>query len=690
MAAAALMLALLIEPFPIPASARDLLDAYNAMQESRHMQPAQEAASQALMAQLTPGQISIVATPRDIANFMIEDSPDVLITGGRSNANRAIAANDRFFSEGNISAPWLDSVDLEFLNQWGVTHVLALTDWTRLAQVEMQPERYVPLGPVQGYILYRVAGPLTADATDDRFARMNGLSETQTAPRWGKGGFKLSLPPSTEWLPFVTEWEAALDQNPADDRARLGLAFAQTMAGDYASALATWVALLERYPAVPLYVEAVAATRASLGQGDVTGPLLTALESPDDYTRVLAARRLLTEPYFYRLDDSAVDRVLEVTETDALTWDRLAVFDQPEAVRARAALMLYRGQWNWVVDWLRRIPRVRLAPQDLEAIAAAQLAGGDLDAALATLRPATDPDWVRPNATLHPDRWSDNTAAELYHQLEAGRALPSEALPETHPLRLLGAPSIYVFDAVITQADDNQQVTVTATFGDFRPRDAFPIEMWRVYVVSADGLTEYARTDTPAAFPEGRLVRASIEVELLANVPPLTPAQVIIEPRYNNAVTALPLRQSIVLNRPAAATLPLEVSPETARFGEQIALQGAVVQAEDEAVQVDLYWLAEAAPAEDYQVFIHIFDAAGNRVAQRDSGPVDGRYPTGQWRPGLLIADSHRVVLDQPLPPGEYTVWIGLYRLGDGVRLPVSGAEGRTHDDSLQIGSFSR
>lgn len=686
---AALMLVLLIEPFPIPSSARDLLDAYNAMQEPRRMHPAQAAASQRLMTQLPPGEISVIATPRDIANFMIEDSPDVLITGGRSNANRAMAANDRLFTEGTTNAPWLDSVDLAFLNQWKVTHLLALTDWTRLAQVELQPERFIPLGTVQGYIIYRVEGALIADETDTRFTRMNELYETQTTPRWGREGFSLSLPPANQWQSFIAEWEAALNQNPSDNRARLGLAYAQTLAGDDYNALQTWTSLMEEYPAVPLYTEAVAAMRARVEQTDVNDPLLKALESPFDYIRVLAARLLLTENYFYRLSDEALDRVLTVTETDAITWDRLAMFDQPDAVRARATLMLYRGKWDKAVQWLRSIPRIRLAPQDLEAIAAAQLANNDLDAALDTLRPGTNPDWVRPNATLHPDRWATNTVVDLYNQLEMGRFMPVESLPDTHPLRLLGVPSIYAFDAVIRQASDDQYVTITATFGDFRARDAFPIETWRVYLISEDGLTEYVRKDIPATLQQGPLVRVSIDIETPSDVPPLTPVQVIVEPRYNNAVTANPLRQFIVLNRPEPATLATGVLPDAARFGEQIYLRGNRVHIGDGIVQVDLYWFADVVPTEDYQVFIHVFDMSGNRVAQRDSGPVNGRYPTSQWLPGILILDQHQVQLDQALPPGQYTVRIGLYRLSDGTRLPIAGAAERTQSASLQISTFS-
>jgi hypothetical protein len=689
--AGALMLVLLIEPFPIPASPRDQLNAYNAMQESRRMLPAQAAASQALVAQLPPGQISIIATPSDIANFMIEDTPDALITGGRRTVNRAIAGNNRLFTEGDPVAPWLDTTDLDFLNQWRVTHILATADWTRSAQIQLQAARFEPLGAVGGYVSYRLPAPLTPDSTDSRFARMNELYAALANPRWGREGFNLGRAGVPEvWEPLAAEWRAVLEADPQDDRARLGLAFAQTLAGEDAAALEAWTALLGRYPDMPLYADAVASTRAILNLPDAAEPLLTALESPLDATRVLAARCLLTETFFFRLDADGLMRLLAVTDGDAVTWERLADFDQVEATRARAALLLYRGEYARPAAWLGRLARVRLAPQDLMALAAARLVQGDLDGALAILHPATDPDWVRPNAALHPDRWAVNPAADLYAQLEAGRTLPVESLPETHPLRLLGAESLYAFDPVIASSGDGSSLLVTATFSDYRPRNAYPITAWRVYLVSADGLTEYAQAESPALFPEGPLVRATIQVPLPPDLAVLTAAQVIIEPRHNNAITALPLRRGIVLNRPLAAEPPPDSVLESVRFGDQIDLRAARLTPTEDAIQLDLFWEAESPPPADYQLFIHVLDASGTIVAQRDSGPVDNRYPTSQWLPGVLIADSHRLPLDQPLPPGAYTVRIGLYQLPGGQRLPISGAPDRTQDDSLLIGSFSR
>ncbi len=686
------MLVVLIEPFPIPASARDQLNAYNGMQESRRMLPSQYAASQALMARLPAGEISIIATPQDVANFMIEDSPDTLITGGRRDYNRAYAANNRFFNDGNAQAPWLDPADFEFLRQWGVTHILALTDWTRFAQLQLQPEQFELLDTVNGYVTYRLNQPASPDEVDARFARMNELYAAQVAPRWGRTGFELTQPGSPEvWGPLVEEWAASVLDEPGDDRARLGLAFAQTLAGDDAAAVETWSLLRQRYPDIPLYADALASTRAILGAPDALAPLLDALASPLDYTRVLAARRLLTEPFFYRLDEAMLARVVAITEQDSVSWQQLANFDQPDAVRERAALLLYRGDYSRAVEWLRTIPQVRLAPEDLTVMAAAHLAQGDLEAALAVLRPATDLDWVRPNARLHPDRWpTQNGATLMYAQLDQGRSLSPQDWPDNHPLRLWNMGSIYAFDMTVTLTEDEQNLTVQARFGDYRPRGVFPIREWRVYITSMDGLTEYTRMDVPAVFPEGALTQATLNVPLPVDLPPLTPAQVIIEPRHNNAVTVAPLRQSIVLKRPVSVELPATVTPVQVQFGDAISLRGSFLQVADDALAIDLYWQTDRALPEDYQVFIHVFDVAGNRVAQRDSGPVDNRYPSSQWRVDTLIADSHRLVFEQPLPPGDYTVRMGLYRLSDGTRLTITGADERAQDNSLLIGTFSR
>jgi hypothetical protein len=104
---------------------------------------------------------------------------------------------------------------------------------------------------------------------------------------------------------------------------------------------------------------------------------------------------------------------------------------------------------------------------------------------------------------------------------------------------------------------------------------------------------------------------------------------------------------------------------------------------------VTLYWEASAPAAEDYQVFVHAVDASGQPVVQGDSGPLDGRYPTSQWRTDTLIEDPHLIPLGD-LADGEYRVLVGLYRLADGARLPVTPTEERVVDSSVSIHTLKK
>ncbi len=105
-----------------------------------------------------------------------------------------------------------------------------------------------------------------------------------------------------------------------------------------------------------------------------------------------------------------------------------------------------------------------------------------------------------------------------------------------------------------------------------------------------------------------------------------------------------------------------DLRPASVRFGEQIELDGYRL----EPAAVVLQWRALAQPPADYTVFVHVLDAWGKLVAQADSQPLGGEFPTGTWRPGETIADRH--VLS--MPPEARRIEVGLYELGSGQRLP--------------------
>ncbi|MBP7593822.1 MAG: hypothetical protein KBA85_19620, partial [Chloroflexi bacterium] len=67
----------------------------------------------------------------------------------------------------------------------------------------------------------------------------------------------------------------------------------------------------------------------------------------------------------------------------------------------------------------------------------------------------------------------------------------------------------------------------------------------------------------------------------------------------------------------------------------------------------------------------HLLNAAGQVVAQHDGLDV---ARTG-LRPGDEFAQLHTITLPPDLPPGDYALQLGLYRVDDGARLsvPVDG-----------------
>ena len=120
-------------------------------------------------------------------------------------------------------------------------------------------------------------------------------------------------------------------------------------------------------------------------------------------------------------------------------------------------------------------------------------------------------------------------------------------------------------------------------------------------------------------------------------------------------------------------------------FGDQIALVGYTQPpsvAAGSALTVKLYWRALASMTDDYTVFVHLVDANGKTVAQKDDQPQGGAYPTSFWDVGETIADAYAVAIPRELAAGDYRVEIGVYRASDSTRLPI-----RNGGDTLNLGT---
>jgi hypothetical protein len=104
-------------------------------------------------------------------------------------------------------------------------------------------------------------------------------------------------------------------------------------------------------------------------------------------------------------------------------------------------------------------------------------------------------------------------------------------------------------------------------------------------------------------------------------------------------------------------------------------------------VQINLYWRAQRPLDRDYTLFLHVVDAAGVRVFQRDLPPRHEDYPSSRWQPGELVVDRADLALPA-LPPGDYRLLLGLYDAASGERLALA-APGSPPGDPFELATVS-
>ncbi len=127
-------------------------------------------------------------------------------------------------------------------------------------------------------------------------------------------------------------------------------------------------------------------------------------------------------------------------------------------------------------------------------------------------------------------------------------------------------------------------------------------------------------------------------------------------------------RVEIAPLRAGRSPLDPTVSAEAA-LGDAIRLHGYDLLAAPGGPILRTYWeVTQPSPAERY-IFVHLFNQAGERLAQWDGLPLDGIVPTSVWQTDHLYIDRRTLWLPENLRPGNYTIQIGLYDPANGIRL---------------------
>jgi hypothetical protein len=98
-----------------------------------------------------------------------------------------------------------------------------------------------------------------------------------------------------------------------------------------------------------------------------------------------------------------------------------------------------------------------------------------------------------------------------------------------------------------------------------------------------------------------------------------------------------------------------------------------------------LYWEAKAEMDTSYTVFTHLLDDQDHLWAQQDNPPVEGTFPTTEWRAGQVVVDQYELAIDPEAPPGVYRLQTGMYDLTTMQRLPVQGSQGQIPDAAISL-----
>ncbi len=105
-----------------------------------------------------------------------------------------------------------------------------------------------------------------------------------------------------------------------------------------------------------------------------------------------------------------------------------------------------------------------------------------------------------------------------------------------------------------------------------------------------------------------------------------------------------------------------------------------------DSLAVTLYWRALAKMDRDYAVFVHLLDENDLILAQRNTFPGLGSFPTTLWQAGDAIADTYTLPLPETTyAPSSAQLEVGLFDFTTGERLLVYGAEEEPVDDNVRF-----
>ncbi|MBE7554721.1 MAG: hypothetical protein HS126_27025 [Anaerolineales bacterium] len=163
--------------------------------------------------------------------------------------------------------------------------------------------------------------------------------------------------------------------------------------------------------------------------------------------------------------------------------------------------------------------------------------------------------------------------------------------------------------------------------------------------------------------------------------------------QQSNEASRIPeLRTVAALVRFYAPAKPTPQHGVNVNFDNRLTLSGYSLEpqvlsaAQSSLVSLSLYWQVSATPEKDYSVFVHLKDSGNQMVSSFDFQPFDAIYPMSYWSPGVALREARQFTLPANLPPGEYTLAVGIYWPGDLSRLKI--IDDPTGENEVRLGKL--
>ena len=160
---------------------------------------------------------------------------------------------------------------------------------------------------------------------------------------------------------------------------------------------------------------------------------------------------------------------------------------------------------------------------------------------------------------------------------------------------------------------------------------------------------------------------------------PISPPSVRSYPAPTGAVNAASGPYQVFLPLILRSEKMLLAVPFGVKFGDVALLEQACFERglfpAGSGIRLALTWRILQHPRDEILVSLWLEDTSGVRWAQRVTPMQGGLYPSFLWQPGRTVEDHHGLWIAEGTPPGDYAIWLGLYKPQLNLFIPVQGQE---------------